>query len=393
MVMFQSTAQRPYQHLLDLADRKPVVLLVEDDRDLRQGTELVLTLDNLDVVVAEDGYDALELLNAGHVRPDIIVSDIKMPRVDGYRLLDEVRKMPDIGPIPFIFLTAYGSPEFMTNAHLRGIDEYLVKPFEPEKLVVVVRNKLQRAQAFRRYAEDQLNRVRIHLIEMLSHELRTPLTTVIGGFDILQESISNPELPSTQEDIQFSINMMRIGIKRLNRVMEQTLRYSEIINGHLRLQFHKTAQAFDAHMIIKKVLDIVQPDYASREVKLEVVNQLPTGTRINAIPGALVAGLYEVLRNAAAFSQAGQVARIEISKENDDLLITVSDQGRGIRAEDVEALMNPMIQSERSIHEQQGLGLGLAIARGTVEIHRGEIALQSTWGKGTTVTVRLPIVS
>jgi signal transduction histidine kinase len=379
------------EDFIDIVDRKPIVLLVEDDHDLRQGTELVLSLEALEVVSAEDGLEALEMLKSGEVRPDIIVSDIKMPRMDGYGLLEEVRRMPDIGPIPFIFLTAYGSQEFMSHAHERGIDEYLVKPFDPDKLVIVVRNKLRRAQSFRRYAEERLNRVRLHIIELLSHELRTPLTTVMGGFDILQESISNGDSGPNPDDLTFSMNMMRIGIRRLNRVMEQTLRYSELINGHLRLQFHKTAQAFDFDTIFKKALDLVQPEYKAREVTLCVSNSLPAGLCVKAIPGALVAALHEVLRNAATFSAAGSQAWVEVCEQDNQIMVIVRDLGRGIRAQDIPHLMRPMIQSERSIHEQQGLGLGLAIAQGTLEIHRGLITLDSVWGKGTTVVIHLPI--
>ena len=389
--MHESFTSSPYD-LLETEESNPTVLLVEDDRDLRQGTELVLKLENFTVITAEDGQEALDLLRSGDIHPDIIVSDIKMPRMDGYSLLENVRKMPDVGPLPFIFLTAYGSPEHMRSAHERGIDEYLVKPFDPEKLVIVMRNKLRRAQAFRRRAEEQLDKVRRNIIEMLSHELRTPLTTVVGGFDILEETMSNPESPRKDEDLQFSLNMMRIGIQRLNRVMEQTLRYSELINGHLRLQFTKTAQPFDFNTVFKKAVQLVEHEAKTHRVKLEVNNPLPHPTSINMLSGPLIAALYEVLRNAVSFSRPDQTVNVEVSQNQGQIVLVVSDQGRGIPADILPSLAQPFFQFNRDRQEQQGIGLGLAIVHGTVYIHRGEIVVQSELGKGTVVTIQLPIL-
>ncbi|MBX3080934.1 MAG: hybrid sensor histidine kinase/response regulator [Anaerolineae bacterium] len=380
----------PYD-VLDTEESTPTVLLVEDDRDLRQGTELVLKLENFTVIAAADGQEALDLLRSGTAHPDIIVSDIKMPRMDGYSLLDNVRQMPDVGPLPFIFLTAYGSPEHMRNAHERGIDEYLVKPFDPEKLVIVIRNKLRRAQSFRRRAEEQLDKVRRHIIEMLSHELRTPLTTVVGGFDILEETMSNPQSPRKDEDLQFSLNMMRIGIQRLNRVMEQTLRYSELINGHLRLQYSKIAQPMDFNTVLKKAIQIAEHDAKSHHITLELVSTLPQPTNVKMLVGSLIAALYEVLRNAILFSHADQTVTIEVGQKSGQIELVIRDQGRGIPADVLPSLTQPFFQFDRDKQEQQGIGLGLAIAYGTVQIHLGDFAILSEFGKGTTVTILLPI--
>ncbi|MBX3063883.1 MAG: hybrid sensor histidine kinase/response regulator [Anaerolineae bacterium] len=378
---------------LDFAEKPQTVLVVEDERDLRKGIELMLKLEKFVVVTAGDGREALEMLESGRCRPDIIVSDIKMPRMDGYGLLDAVRLMPDIGPIPFIFLTAFGSSEFMNAAHERGVDEYLVKPFDPHRLVVVVRNKLRRAEVFRRYAEEQLNRARQHIIEVLSHELRTPLTTVLGAFDILEAAVApaNEEEPIHVEEVQFSMNIMRVGIRRLNRMMEQTLRYADILNGHLRLQFHNVGHPFDVRTLLDKTIQMAQLDFETKQVTLDVQIDLPHGLRVVAVPAPLVAGLYEVLRNAANFSQVGQTVCLTAEHVGNNICIVIRDEGRGIQDKDEHSVFQPMVQSNRIKQEQQGLGLGLAIAKGTIQIHRGDIQLETAWGKGTQVTIHLPV--
>ena len=119
----------------------PTVLIVEDDNSTR-----LLTLANLrrdfDVVSAEDGVRALEIVGSRHI--DVIVSDIMMPGMDGYALAREVRASGN--DVPFIFLTAKASPEDKALGFKLGIDDYMVKPIDYGELIWRIRAILRRAQ-------------------------------------------------------------------------------------------------------------------------------------------------------------------------------------------------------------------------------------------------------
>src|SRR5688572_27842076 len=86
------------------------ILLVEDNEDLRENATLVLTLEGYEVYSARDGQEAMDMLTQGGWQPDLIVSDIAMPRLDGYGFFEAVHAIPELSVVPFISLTARGSP-------------------------------------------------------------------------------------------------------------------------------------------------------------------------------------------------------------------------------------------------------------------------------------------
>jgi two-component system, sensor histidine kinase and response regulator len=159
-----------------------IVLVVEDNEDLRENAALVLTLEGYQVFSARDGQEAMEMLNSGQCQPDLIVSDIAMPRLDGYAFFEAVHSMPTLRAVPFIFLTARGSRRDIRFGKELGADDYLVKPFNADDFMVAVRSKLRRSEEIRKQAESQLDDARRLMVQLLSHELRTPLTYVTGGF-------------------------------------------------------------------------------------------------------------------------------------------------------------------------------------------------------------------
>jgi len=133
------------------------------------------------VKVARDGREALDILEAGFT-PQIIVSDIMMPRMDGYEFFDAVRQKNHLKAIPFIFLTARGSRHDVSLARSLGIDDYLVKPFDPEEFLIAIQNKLRRTAEIRDQAVESMEDTRRALVDLLSHELRTAVDLRYGRF-------------------------------------------------------------------------------------------------------------------------------------------------------------------------------------------------------------------
>ncbi len=136
------------------------ILFVEDHDDLRDNVAQILALEGYAVVGATDGCDALEQIAAG-LRPDLIISDIMMPRMDGYQFFETVRRdYPRLRAIPFIFLTARGSRHEIALGKGLGADDYLVKPFDPAELIAVVHGKLRRTAELRAEADESLAQAR-----------------------------------------------------------------------------------------------------------------------------------------------------------------------------------------------------------------------------------------
>lgn len=120
------------------------ILLVEDNPTLLETIAFELEMNNYHVITAEDGNHALTILNTLQQPPDIIVSDIAMPDMDGYQLLERVRANEDWHTVPFIFLTAFNSPNAISIGRELGADDYIIKPFQPSDLIAAIEKKLRR---------------------------------------------------------------------------------------------------------------------------------------------------------------------------------------------------------------------------------------------------------
>lgn len=120
------------------------ILVVEDNDITRQGLKIMLERGGFNVLTAINGVDALGRMRS--TCPDLILSDIAMPEMDGYTLFDEVRNSPEWVTIPFIFLTARDSREDIYRGKKSGAEDYLVKPVESQELLTTIRSRLNRSQ-------------------------------------------------------------------------------------------------------------------------------------------------------------------------------------------------------------------------------------------------------
>jgi len=363
-----------------------MILLVDDDEDIRKNAGLILSLEGYNVITASDGQEALELLKPGKSLPDLIVSDIAMPRVDGYALFQAVRQIPALRLIPFIFLTAHGSRRHIRYGRELGVDDYLVKPFDPVDLLNAVRNKLNRAEEYRQVAAEEFDGARRSLVQLLSHELRTPLTYITGGFELLADSIAQ-----NSNDVTVSMGLIRSGTHRLTRLAEQVVRYAELVSGHARIQLEQLGDLFHPADLLEGALGIARRDTEERKATLQTSVDLPQDVYVYGVSDLLIGALYEVIRNAIVYSPEGSNIQVASYLEPPHVVFEVHDPGRGIPLNDQSIVWDIMSQSERPKHEQQGAGMGLPIVHQVMQLHDGVAELRSVPNEGTTVWLKLPL--
>lgn len=366
------------------------VLFVEDNEDLRKNAALVLDLEGYAVRLASDGQAALEMLEQGLV-PDLIVSDIMMPRVDGYGLFEAVQQMPHLRGIPFIFLTARGSRQDITAGRQLGVDDYLVKPFDPEDFIATVENKLRRSRDMHALAAHRLDNARSLLVQVLSHELRTPITYVTGGFALLAEELNAQKDTLNQQGIEVSLNLIQNGTQRLNRLAEQTVVYTQIISGAAAQHVAEAGEPLELEALIYDAQAAHRRLIEERGIVIRESSTEPAPIVVMGLKDLLVMAFGEILRNAIQYAPAGGHIDIRLGTEDGVAVLAICDDGPGIPLEDQATIWEVLVQSNRETNEQQGAGIGLPIARGIVEAHRGSIALESAPGRGTEVTFRLPL--
>lgn len=358
------------------------ILVVEDNEPSRINMVELLEGEGFDVIEAEDGRVGVQL--AREHLPDLIVCDIMMPELDGYGVLSALRQNLETATIPFIFLTAKADQAAQRQGMVLGADDYLTKPFKRDELLEAISTRLNKHAAVQTRFQKKLDDLRDSVNLALPHELRTPLTSILTGSMVLQEDFDILE----RSDIQDLLGAIHAGAQRLQRLVMNYLLYAE-------LEVMASAPR-EARVLSRKSIN---PQPVVAEVALHKAAQTGRDSDLSLdIAGANVRIGEDHLRkiaeelvdNAFKFSQAGTLVWVAGTGAGQTYMLSFMDHGRGMTPEQV-TNVGAYMQFERRLHEQQGQGLGLAIARRLAELYGGRLTIESTPGRQTTVRVTLPV--
>ncbi len=359
------------------------ILIVEDHGSLRTAIGDILA-DDYTVFAAADGLEALRLME--DASPDLIVADIMMPRMNGYDLYAAVRARPEWVQIPFIFLTAKAEREDVLKGKELGAEDYLTKPFDPQELLVAVHSRLKRARDIQKAAEAKFDQLKQQIITVLGHELRTPVTYVLGYTDL---AVTDLESLSVDE-IQDLLLGAKRGADRLAQLVEDLLLLIRLDSGQAGAEFNELAQVYDDWGgMIEATVYAYKRQAAANNITLQVraPARLPP---VQLCELFFVDALGRLVDNGIKFS-AGNPVTVSAQVVGGWVEVAVQDEGVGISAADVPHLFERFRQFGREEMEQQGRGLGLAIAQELIHLHGGEIVAASELGVGSTFTIRLPL--
>jgi two-component system, sensor histidine kinase and response regulator len=359
------------------------ILIIEDEEYIRRNIAEIMTYEGFQPLEAKNGLEGVQV--AQEYLPDLIICDIMMPELDGYGVLLELRSSPTTATIPFIFLTALADRPAMRKGMERGADDYLTKPFSQEELLTAVNVRLEKhAVAVREY-EQKMEDLRGELISTLPHELRTPLTGVVGYSELL---MMDGRTLDGDMVVKMATRIYESG-QRLHRLTENYLMYAqiEIIRSDPQrvASLRKHMVENPVEIITNKALHKAAEFGREADLVIDAVEEFPV--RISS--ENLQKITEELVDNALKFSEPGTPVHVDVTVNNQQLALAISDQGRGMTPEQIKNI-GAYMQFERKIYEQQGSGLGLMIAKRLSEIYGGELAFQSTPGQFTTVFVTLP---
>ncbi|NWG15774.1 MAG: response regulator [Chloroflexi bacterium] len=359
------------------------ILVIEDERAILENVVETLELEGFDVRGAQNGRAGVEI--AQSYLPDLIICDIMMPELNGYGVLLQLRERPETANIPLMFLTAKADRADMRKGMELGADDYLIKPFTASELLAAVGARIERRISITKEYEQKINNLRGNIICALPHELRTPLTGIIGYSEILLMDFKSLEPDQVYNMVEA---IYRSGM-RLYHLIENYLIYAQIelmMTDPKRIAEARSAPPLETNSVIAAVVQNKAAE-AERAGDLEM-HLCNAEVRIYTQSLEKITG--ELLDNAFKFSTPGSTVRVETSKQNGYFVLQISDSGRGMTAEQI-ANVGAYMQFERAVYEQQGLGLGLIIARRLAELHGGQLNVQSAPGQGTTISVQLMI--
>lgn len=368
------------------------VLVVEDEPSLLLGIQEILKLEHYHVLTAANGRQALTVLEglSENQRPDLILSDIMMPVMDGFEFLAEVRRHPEWVGIPFVFLTAKGEKSDVQKGRVSGVDDYLVKPFDAKELIEAINARLERQRVIQEIHAGEIDDVKKSIITILNHEFRTPLTLIVAYADMLRENEANR---MSDEDLLLFLREVNVGAERIRRLVENFILLAELQTGASRRFFEYRQQPItNLSAIIRMVYEQIfrGGGNVQHACILAVPDTLPP---IQGNPEYLVVILRELLLNAIKFSKPDQPIRLEAEVIDKELHIRVIDNGRGIAPEELPRIWTVFYQVDRDYYEDQGTGSGLAIAQGLAELHGARIDAESEVNQGSCFTLVLPILA
>lgn len=367
--------------------QKATVLVVEDDVHLLEGIRDILELDGYSVLMAENGVAGLDMLQNLPSPPNLIVSDIMMPKMDGIQFLKAVRKEERWFSIPFIFLTAKGEKSDQHRGMKLGVDDYIVKPYDPSDLLVKIEARLQRYENLTNAHKTGMASLKRQILTMLNHEFRTPLTFVVAYADLL----NNPgDQKLTEEQIRQYLGGITAGADRLRNLIENFILLVEIETEEAKQTYAwRRGPVASVEDIFKEARERVKT--------LETRNQVCTVEVEPNIPiffgdvEYLTAAATQYLSNASKFSDEGSPISMGASTKDKQVIFWVKDQGRGIPAHEHQNIWLSFYQIDRVTNEDQGAGAGLAIVKGIAQLHGGSVSVESELGKGSTFRMTIPI--
>ncbi len=373
------------------------ILVIEDEKFVRENVIELLKAEGFQPIEALNGLIGLEM--ARQSRPDLIICDIIMPELDGYGVLTALRADPCTRTIPFIFLTALQDHADRRQGMQLGADDYLTKPFTRIELLEAIAARLTRQAAIKQSSEQKLDDLRLSIAHSLPHELLTPLHIILMSSEFLIDDAANMEAAQVQKMAQ---RIHTTGL-RLHHLIQNFLVYTElelIASDPQKVKALQNGEVCNSRLVI---LEMVQQK-ARQAGRFEDLIVHLQDVVVPMDDDKLGKMIEELVDNAFKYSPPGTPVRVTSTVETRDgqptrqfsavqagehCVVRITNSGHGLTTDQI-ATLGAYMQIGRKLNEQQGSGLGFSIARRLVELHGGELTVESVPNQQTTVTIRLP---
>ncbi len=373
------------------------ILLADDNGDMREYVRRLLT-PKYNVVAVADGETALG--KARYEDFDLILTDVMMPKLDGFGLLKALRGDDRTATIPVILLSARAGEESSLEGMGAGADDYLVKPFSARELLARVEAHLS-LQRIRRESEESVlkmmarehearesaelaNRIKDDFLAILSHELRTPLNAIVGWTHLLKGG------KLSEVDRKRGIDVIERNAAAQRAIIDELLDISRIVTGKLKLD----PRPVELSVVVESAIDAIRPAAERKNIQLFTALE-PNAGLVMGEAVRLQQVIWNLLSNAVKFTPNHGRIETELKTTATNVQVVIRDTGEGIDAEFLPYMFERFSQADTSSKRVHGgLGLGLSIVRSLVSMHGGEVRAASDGkGKGATFTVTLPVLS
>jgi signal transduction histidine kinase len=362
------------------------VLFLDDEHGTLELIRFQFAQEPYGVFMTTDPDQAMEIIRREKIK--VVVSDQNMPKIQGVQFLQNVKQFDS--DIVRILLTAHADFSAAEEAiNVGEVYRVISKPWKNADLLSTIHRGIERYDLTVRaeLANQKLKamyEIQREFTSTVSHELRTPLASIKTAIDlVIKKTLGkiNPE----QEEV---LGRAKKNVDRLKRLIDDILDLTKMESGKLKMNFMQN----DIHQAVREVIE-AQKDFAQSRglyIKMALDNHVP---HISFDNDRIMQVMNNLVGNAIKFTKQGGITIKTTNKFNEDqVLISVIDTGKGIAEENLSKLFQKFHQIESaSENEEGGTGLGLAISKEIINLHGGKIWAESKLDKGTTFQFTLPI--
>jgi signal transduction histidine kinase len=356
------------------------ILIVEDTLTIREEIHDILVMEGYTVFEAENGSIGFEIALKKH--PDLIISDILMPKLNGFEMYKKLQNNKTTKLIPLIFLSAKAEKSDIRAGMNLGAEDYLTKPIDVEDLLNTVKIKIDKKLLLAQETIDKTTTISAILqqqkkeldnyAQLISHELKTPLRNISDILTWIREELAHPI--SSENSIN-SIELLEKKVERMELLLTKLEQYKNIRSSSFK------KNKINLNTIAKKVIAKLQ---VPSHIKIEIKNKLPT----LFADEIMLEKVFEILIQNALDHIDKKKGLILLACETteEDYLFSIKDNGIGIKTKYHEKIFE-MFQT---IDSNNSTGIGLSIVKKIISYYNGEVKVESKTNKETIFYFSLP---
>jgi two-component system, sensor histidine kinase and response regulator len=354
------------------------ILLIENDTDSIKLISLSLSKEEYSLDIADNllqGYQQ-SLKNL----PELIILGRNIYNNDIFDVLNQLRDETNVASIPFIFIVDKKTTK-KPSRNTTGFDFYINKPFSKNELIKIIENALAKYDTVHKRSEQKLNELRGSITFSLPHEFFTPLNGILGFSEILIKEFDN----LSKTEIIDMLRYINVDAIRLKKLTENFIAFAQLeltAKDAEKIELLRQSYFTNPKEIISTAAHQISKNFNREE---DLVLEIEDGF-IRISEEYIKKVISETIDNAFKFSKKGTPVIVSIMKNETSVMISISDNGMGMTPVQISSI-GAYMQFNRKLHDQQGSGLGLIIAKKITELHGGDFIIESSLQSGTKINI------
>ncbi len=383
---------------------EPILIVDDNPANVRMLEKMLGSAKYTNLISVTDSRDVAPLCLKN--RFDLIMLDIRMPHLSGFDVMEQLAAQAEDDYLPILVLTAQTDRETRLRALGAGAKDFLTKPFDREEVLNRIRNMLdirllhnqvrdqkllleekvrERTADLRHALEsaEAASQAKSQFLAIVSHELRTPLTAILGFAEIMRGEALAPLDSRYKKYVDDIHGSGRSLLKIVNDLLDT-------VNVEAGTVDFNEADV-DVTKVIAESLRIAE--VGATRIQPALISQIPDDLpHLRADPALLQRSITELVSNALKFTPPD--GRVEVHAEQNKsggIILSVSDSGIGISPDQIKRVLTPFGQTDVNLDRRnEGVGLGLSLAKAFTELHGGRLSVASEIGNGTIVALTFP---